>query len=198
MISPICSPLPHPHPPTFLFIDFRSDVTPPSFLAFLYCHSTHSHPYILSTPSPCILYLFHLSPLPIVISPFFIHRYPSAVKKLSVDTSLTADLNLDSSSEDEDEEDRKSVETGVSASPSRVTDSPRTKGKSPRRMWGKRFKVRHNFLIFFLHIPMLKVLIILSFLNNPSRLKFMYPYFLSLQYADFDYEKKLGYVEQVT
>ena len=67
--------------------------------------------------------------------------FHAAVRKLTVDPSLTASLDLDSvSSSDEAEEGPQGEEQA------REAVSPETrgkgKGKSPKRMWGKRFKVR--------------------------------------------------------
>ncbi|XP_071506919.1 uncharacterized protein [Diadema antillarum] len=69
-------------------------------------------------------------------------QLPRLIKKLSVDADLTGDLDIGfSTEEEEEEEERKQVKMGLdSEAPEAVSGSPRTKGKSPRRMWGKRFK----------------------------------------------------------
>ncbi|XP_030844270.1 F-actin-monooxygenase MICAL2 isoform X3 [Strongylocentrotus purpuratus] len=65
-------------------------------------------------------------------------QLPRLIKKLSVDANLTGDFDIDSTT---DEEEMKRDEASSDAEPTeQITDSPRSKGKSPRRMWGKRFK----------------------------------------------------------
>ncbi|XP_022109073.1 F-actin-methionine sulfoxide oxidase MICAL3-like isoform X4 [Acanthaster planci] len=73
-------------------------------------------------------------------------QLPRMIRRLTVDPSLTASIDLDFSSSSETEEAAKEEarERGEEASPEA---KGKGKGKSPKRMWGKRFKRLRQFKV---------------------------------------------------